>query len=190
MLVDNEKVVVLTYTLNVSENNSEKTLVESTPDDEPIAFIYGLEGMLPKFEEAIKGKKIGDKYAVTISAEDGYGIYDADAKITLPKADFEIDGEFDHEFLVEGAIVPMVNDAGEEVDATLLKVTNKEVTLDLNHPLAGKVLHFEGEILNVREPLEEELKHGHAHGPDGTEEDEEFDFDEEEEDDFDDEDNA
>ncbi|MBU0694942.1 MAG: FKBP-type peptidyl-prolyl cis-trans isomerase, partial [Bacteroidetes bacterium] len=84
MKIDNNHVVGLTYDLYVTENG-EKKHVESATTEQPLTFLYGVGMMLPKFEEHLTGLAVGDDYAFTLSAEDGYGVYDEKAVAPLPK---------------------------------------------------------------------------------------------------------
>ena len=162
MTIDNNHAVTLKYILKTDDANGEKVLVEETTDENPLSFIYGAGMMIPKFEEHIKGLKTGDKTSFTILPEDGYGELNPEAVVQLPIDMFE-----GQELPPVGAILPLSDNQGNNFQAFVVEVTPEAVIADLNHPMAGKSLHFEVEILNNREATAEELSHGHTHGIDG-----------------------
>lgn len=162
MTIDNNHAVTLKYVLKTDDANGEKVLVEETTDENPLSFIYGAGMMIPKFEEQIKGLKTGDKTSFTILPEDGYGELNPEAVVQLPIDMFE-----GQELPPVGAILPLSDNQGNTFQAFVVEVTPEAVIADLNHPMAGKSLHFEVEILNNREATAEELSHGHTHGIDG-----------------------
>lgn len=162
MTIDNNHAVTLKYILKTDDANGEKVLVEETTDENPLSFIYGAGMMIPKFEEQIKGLKTGDKTSFTILPEDGYGELNPEAVVQLPIDMFE-----GQELPPVGAILPLSDNQGNNFQAFVVEVTPEAVIADLNHPMAGKSLHFEVEILNNREATAEELSHGHTHGIDG-----------------------
>lgn len=162
MTIDNNHAVTLKYILKTDDANGEKVLVEETTNENPLSFIYGAGMMIPKFEEQIKGLKTGDKTSFTILPEDGYGELNPEAVVQLPIDMFE-----GQELPPVGAILPLSDNQGNNFQAFVVEVTPEAVIADLNHPMAGKPLHFEVEILNNREATAEELSHGHTHGIDG-----------------------
>lgn len=162
MTIDNNHAVTLKYILKTDDANGEKVLVEETTNENPLSFIYGAGMMIPKFEEQIKGLKTGDKTSFTILPEDGYGELNPEAVVQLPIDMFE-----GQELPPVGAILPLSDNQGNNFQAFVVEVTPEAVIADLNHPMAGKSLHFEVEILNNREATAEELSHGHTHGIDG-----------------------
>ena len=164
MTIDNNHVVALNYTLHTIEENGEKTFVEQTTSENPLTFLYGVGMMLPKFEEQLLGMVAGDKKSFTIVPEDGYGDRDDNAKTELPVEMFEESG-----MPPIGAILPLQDGQGNHVNAMVLEITPEFVVVDLNHPMAGKTLHFDLEVQSTRPATEEELDHGHAHGIDGHE---------------------
>jgi len=103
-----------------------------------------------------------------LTAEDaGYGAYDEQLFMNLPKDIFVVDGEFDSEAIQPGNMVPMNDEQGNSLTAQIIEVNDEEVAVDFNHPLAGLDLHFKGTVEEVRPATEEELAHGHVHGPNG-----------------------
>ena len=105
----------------------------------------------------------GCKFDVTLSPADGYGETDPNRIIDLPKAAFEVNGEIREDLLVPGNTIPMMNSMGGVIPGVVLEVTEDSVKMDLNHQMAGKTLHFTGEVLSVREATEKELTEG-LHG--------------------------
>ena len=165
MTIDKNHVVALQYTLHAIEDNGEKTFIEKTDAENPFTFLYGVGMMLPKFEEHLQGMVAGDKKSFTIVPEEGYGDKDENAKTELPIAMFEESG-----IPPVGAILPLQDPEGNHINAIVLEVTPEAVIADLNHPMAGKTLHFDLEVESTRPATAEELDHGHAHGVDGHEE--------------------
>ena len=164
MTVDNNHVVALSYTLHTIEGDGEKVFVEETNGENPLTFLYGVGMMIPKFEDEIKGLAAGDKKSFTISPAEAYGERQDDAIAQLPVDMFQESG-----MPPVGAILPLSDNQGNNFQAVVVEVTPEMVVADLNHPMAGKTLNFDVEILNTRPATEEELSHGHAHGVDGTE---------------------
>ncbi len=162
MTIDKNHVVALNYILHTIEEDGRKVLVEKTTQDNPLTFLYGVGMMIPKFEESIKGLTTGDKTSFTIEPVEGYGERDPEAVAELPVNMFE-----GHDLPPVGAILPLSDNQGNNFQAVVLEVTPETVLADLNHPMAGKTLVFDVEVLNTRPATEEELAHGHAHGIDG-----------------------
>ena len=119
--------------------------------------------MLPKFEEELQGMAAGEQKSFTINAEEGYGERQDNSTVQLPVAMFEQSG-----MPPVGAILPLQDPEGNHLNAVVLEVSPEAVTVDLNHPMAGKTLHFDIEVVATRPATEEELAHGHAHGIDGN----------------------
>lgn len=164
MTIDNNHVVAVKYILHTIEEDGSKILVEETTAENPLTFLYGLGMMIPKFEQNIHGLKAGDTAAFVIHPEEAYGEKQEDAIAQLPIDMFGEGG-----LPPVGAILPLTDNEGNNFQAFVVEVTPEVVIADLNHPMAGKVLDFQVEILNTRPATEEELSHGHAHGIDGNE---------------------
>ena len=164
MTIDKNQVVALHYTLNALEENGEKTFIETTEAENPFTFLYGVGMMLPKFEEELQGMVAGDKKSFTIVPEEGYGEKIEEATTQLPVEMFADSG-----MPPIGAMLPLQDAQGNHVSGIVLEVSEETVTVDLNHPMAGKTLHFDIELESTRLATEDELAHGHVHGADGTE---------------------
>ena len=158
MKIGQNKVVEFAYELEV-----DGVVVDHTTVEKPLDYIHGTGCLLPKLEEHIEGMEPGDKFDVTLSPADGYGEVDQNRIIDLPKAAFEVNGEIREDLLVPGNTIPMMNSMGGVIPGVVLEVTADSVKMDLNHQMAGKTLHFTGEVVSVREATEKELTEG-LHG--------------------------
>lgn len=158
MKIEKNRVVEFAYELEVDGN-----IVDHTTKERPLDYIQGTGSLLPKLEEHIEGMEPGDKFDVTLSPADGYGEVEPERIIDLPKAAFEVNGEVREDLLVPGNTIPMMNSMGGVIPGVVLEVTADSVKMDLNHQMAGKTLHFTGEIVSVREATEKELTEG-LHG--------------------------
>ena len=157
-MIATKKMVTVTYDLYVGGEDGEAELMEQATRQQPFTFCFGVGMMLERFEQHLEGRKAGDKFDFVIDYTEAYGEYEDENIVELPKKLFEIDGEFDGEWVAEGNVVPLVDKNGSRVDASVVTVGEDTVTVDLNHPLAGEDLHFTGEIIDVRDATEEELK--------------------------------
>jgi FKBP-type peptidyl-prolyl cis-trans isomerase SlyD len=165
--ISKNKVVSLTYELKVENENGEQNLVEAADNNHPMVFLFGVSGLPDKFEENLEGKNEGDTFSFALEAEEGYGEYDQNALVNIPKNVFEIDGKIDEEMLQEGNYIPMSDNEGNHMQGRVVEVGGEEVVMDFNHPLAGQKMFFEGKIVEVREATAEEIAHGHVHGEGG-----------------------
>ena len=164
MNISPNSVVALTYELHTTNEEGQQVFVEKADEQNPLVFLYGVGMMLPKFEEHLAGLKTGDEYSFELSAADGYGELDPGAFADLPKTMFtEAGGELPN----VGDVIPLQDNNGNQFRAGVTAVHEDTISVDLNHPMAGKNLVFNGVILNVREATQDELAHGHAHGADG-----------------------
>jgi FKBP-type peptidyl-prolyl cis-trans isomerase SlyD len=158
MKITANKAVSAEYELYVdSETEGELELMEKATEQQPLSFIYGKGMMLPKFEENLFGLQVGDKFDFVINNEDAYGFYDDENVIDLDRSIFEIDGKLDDKMIFEGNIVPLMDNEGNRINAQIITISDSQVKVDLNHPLAGENLHFKGSVLDVREATEKEL---------------------------------
>ena len=158
MKIEKDKVVVITYELEV-----EGKVVDAATPDNPLDYIQGMHMLIPRFEAELEGLEEGGVFAFTIQPEEGYGAYDEKRRILLPKSAFTIQGEVREDLMEIGRILPMVGNDGSIVNATVVEVKEEGVTMDFNHPMAGKVLNFKGKVLSVRDATEKELTEG-LHG--------------------------
>ncbi len=158
MKIAKNAVVSLTYELT----DAEGALIEKA--GEPISYLHGgYDGIFPLVEEALQGKAVGDKFAVSMQPDDAFGEYEHDLVRVEPRNMFPAE-----------VAVGMQFEGGAEGDNdedfmlyTVTEVNENEVTVDGNHPLSGKALTFSGVITGVRPATAEELTHGHVHGEHG-----------------------
>ena len=158
MKIQKDKVIAVSYELEVEGKIADKASSEA-----PLEYIHGTGMLLPKFEAALDGKVAGDPFEFTLTPEEGYGVYNPKYLIPLPIEAFQVDGKVHEELLVVGRTLPMLNSDGQVVRGTVAAVDEKSVTMDFNHPMAGKTLHFTGKVESVREATEKELREG-LHG--------------------------
>lgn len=165
MQITKNTVVSLSYVLK--RDNAKGEIIEETRAGDPLVFLYGNGQMLPKFEEHLSTLQTGSDFEFTLSSDDAYGEMDQDAIIDLDKSIFMVDGKIDNDLLEIGNVIPMRDEQGHMLNGTVVSLTDDMVRMDFNHPMAGNVLHFTGKVLEVRNATDEELSHGHAHGPGG-----------------------
>ncbi|MBX7202722.1 MAG: FKBP-type peptidyl-prolyl cis-trans isomerase [Bacteroidia bacterium] len=169
MIVSDKTVVSVNYKLTVSnEQHPQEELVEETSEARPFVFLFGTGGLLEEFEKNLNGLKIGESFDFIIKSENGYGVSSDENIVQLPINAFKAEGEeLDTEMIRAGNFIPMVDDQGHQLQGLVVSVSDDHVLMDFNHPLAGKDLHFQGNIKDVRQASAEELAHGHVHGEGG-----------------------
>lgn len=155
MIIENNKVITINFTLK----NSEGTLLETTEGDKPFDFLQGAMEILPKLEYELEGKSVGEKLTITLDPDEAYGERNDELVDELSLEEFGPEGVAVGDELQ----VPMDDDI---ILLTITKIEGDVVTADMNHPLAGMTLVFDIEILGVRDATKEELEHGHAHSED------------------------
>ncbi len=158
MKISKNKVVEVAYELEVDGK-----IIDVAEEKKPLDYIQGANMLLPKFEEILEGKEAGYEFSFTLNPEEGYGEYNDDNCIELPKSAFEVNGEIKEELLKIGNIIPMLDGQEQVVRGIVSKIEDNKVTMDFNHPMAGKVLNFKGKVISVREATEKELTEG-LHG--------------------------
>ncbi len=139
MQIGGNKVVTIDYTLT----DHEGTVIDTSKGEEPMSYIQGIGNLIPGLESALEGKSAGDTLQVSVAPVEGYGLRDEALMQVMPMEAFEGVGE--------------------------VEVDGDNVTVDGNHPLAGLTLNFDVAVRDVRDATDEELSHGHAHGPEGHE---------------------
>lgn len=157
MEITTQKVVTIDYTLTDEQGE----VIESNADGQSLAYIHGVGALIPGLEEALKGREEGETVEVTVPPEKAYGERREDMIQTVPKDRFDTERD-----LEVGMQFQARSQQGTQV-VTVTGVEEEDVTVDANHPLAGQTLNFEVEIKEVRDATEEELEHGHVHGPGG-----------------------
>ncbi|MBX3710457.1 MAG: peptidylprolyl isomerase [Lysobacter sp.] len=133
---------------------------ESSNGGEPLAILIGHNNIIPGLEKAMEGREAGEKFDVDVPAAEAYGERREGLSQRIPKKHF---GE---QRLMPGMQVVLQTNFGPRA-VTIEKVGMSVVDVDLNHPMAGKDLHFDIEIVEVREASAEEVEHGHVHGEGG-----------------------
>ncbi len=151
-------VVSIHYTL---KNEAGETLDSSVGQD-PLEYLHGAGSIVPGLEEALVGKKIGERFDVTVPPDGAYGDKDPRGIQKVPRSAFAAD-------MVLEPGMPFVAEGpdGEPVQVWISAIEADRVVIDLNHPLAGVTLHFDGTIDSLRDATAEELAHGHPHGAGG-----------------------
>ncbi len=158
MNITKDTVVTLHYKLSDAQGN----LIEES--SEPMVYLHGgYNNTLPKIEEALDGKAAGAQVALQVEPSDAFGEYDAELVKIEPSNLFPEDVEVGMQF--EG--VPDGNQNAEPRVFTVTEIADGKVVLDGNHPLAGIALRFALNVLDVRKASDEEVAHGHVHGPHG-----------------------
>jgi FKBP-type peptidyl-prolyl cis-trans isomerase SlyD len=155
MQIAANKVVTLEYTLSDPEGE----VLDTSKGREPLAYIHGTQGIIPGLETALEGKTTGDTLQVTVPPEEGYGDRNEALVFDVPRDRFQgvNDVEVGMQFRVPSELGPRL--------ITVVGVEENEVKVDANHPLAGKTLVFDVDIVGVRDATKEELEHGHVHAP-------------------------
>ncbi len=156
MKVAKDCVVGIEYSLHLGDGK-----IIDASDGDPILFIQGAGQIVPGLEKALEGAEVGTEKQVKVSPDEGYGDVDTQAIRLVPREAFPKDAPIE-----AGAEFVILDDQQNEVPIRISKVENGKVTVDFNHPLAGKTLHFSVKVTQVRTALPEELEHGHAHGDD------------------------
>ena len=150
LTITENKVVTFEYTLK----NESGEIIDSSINNTPITYIHGSGNIIPGLEDELEGKKVGDKFHASINPEDGYGVRHDDL---IQKIDKE---RLSHLPNIEiGMQLQAYDEDGMQI-LTVVDISDSDVTLDGNHPLAGERLHFDVEITDMREATEEEIEFG------------------------------
>ncbi|UKN00279.1 peptidylprolyl isomerase [Paracrocinitomix mangrovi] len=157
MKIAQHSVVTLNYTLK----NSKGELLDTSEGREPLVYLHGVGGLIPGLEKELDDKVTGDKFTAVIPPEEAYGTRREELLKLVSKDGFQGDEE-----IQVGMQVQLQTEHGPAI-AVITKIDGNDVTLDLNHPLADMTLHFDVAVEDVREATEEEIAHGHVHGPGG-----------------------
>lgn len=151
------KYITVAYSLYTDNSEGVHELVEQAPVEHPFQFITELGVALEAFEAKLKDLNAGDEFDFTLSVDEAYGPYEQEHVIELPKSTFMLNGRFQKDVIFEGAVIPLVNADGNRFQGLVLEVKDDVVVIDLNHPLAGKELHFKGSVVTSREATETEV---------------------------------
>lgn len=137
-------------------------VVDSSEGSDPLAYLHGSKNIVVGLESAMEGKAVGDSFDVKVSPGEGYGERFEEAVQQVPRAMFPPDAQ-----LKAGIQFQAQDETGQPIMGTIMAVEGDTISVDFNHPLAGQNLNFSIEVVSVREPTDEETKHGHVHGPGG-----------------------
>ncbi len=156
-VVAKDVVVSLAYKLTVDGE-----VLDEAGKDDAIQFLHGHRNIIPGLENELTGLKLGDSKKVSVQPEEGYGLTDSEEIEEISLEDFP-------EGIVPeiGMELEVKDEDGNDLYGRVLAITEDTVTMDFNHPLAGKTLDFEVTVVGLRNATEDELSHGHVHGPDG-----------------------
>lgn len=157
MNIEQHSVATFHYTLS----NEQGEELESSRGGEPSLYLHGAGNIIKGLEDALAGHAAGDELQVTLSPQEAYGLRNAEKLHKVPVKHLLFQGK-----LRPGMVVQMGTDQGRQ-PVTVAKVGRHSATVDTNHPLAGQTLQFDIEVMAVRSASEEEIAHGHAHGPGG-----------------------
>lgn len=153
------KYVVMTYDLYKVDPDGKETLVHQVDPQDPETIIFGVTpGVIVPLEKAIEGLQQGGEFDLVVKSDEAFGPYDDEQIATLEKDIFLVDGKFDSDIIKKGAVVPMMTADGYRISGIVKDVTDTNVIMDFNHPLAGKDVRFKGKIQLVRDATPEELK--------------------------------
>ena len=158
MTIQDKKVVSFHYTLT----NQDGEQMETTRDKKPMTYLHGAQNIIPGLESAMAGRSVGDEFQVTLEPADAYGEKKEANIQRISSKHFRFPKK-----LKPGQIVGLQTRKGP-IQVTIVKVGRFNVDVDSNHPLAGQALTFDVEVSTVRDATEEEISHGHAHGPGGV----------------------
>ena len=145
-------VVSIHYTLT---DDAGKVL-DSSEGAQPLSYLHGHGQIIAGLERTLEGAAVGDAFELSVAAEDGYGEHDPSRIVEVPRGRLDFD-------VKAGDVVSAKEPGGRTVPFQVLAVSDGKVTLDGNHPLAGKNLHFAVRVVAVRPASSEELEHGHSH---------------------------
>lgn len=160
MTIKENSAVSFHYTLTDDDGQT----LDSSAGKDPLAYLHGAGNIIPGLESALAGKSVGDAMVVAVTAAEGYGEVQKELIQEVPRDAFQgVDS------IEVGMQFEAQTGQGGTVPVTVTAVTEETVTVDGNHPLAGKNLNFDVSIEDVRDATEEELEHGHVHGVGGHE---------------------
>lgn len=156
--ITKDKVVSIHYTLRDDDGQ----VLDSSDARAPLDYLHGAGNIVVGLESGLNGRSSGEKLKVDVAPEHGYGVHDPRGVQRVPRQAFpdDVDLEPGMQFSAE-------DPEGGMATIWIVKVESDQVVIDMNHPLAGKTLHFEVSIAGVRDATKEELAHGHPHGEHG-----------------------
>ncbi len=154
MKVTQNKVVSLHYVLT---DDNGTTIDSSRKRGEPFSYLHGFNNIISGLEAALEGHEAGFKKDIHVAPSDGYGEYNTEAVFEVSRDKFPENEEITVGMRVQGESPDGV------MDFTVVRLDSENVILDANHPMAGQTLHFDVELLDVRDATTQEIEHGHVH---------------------------
>lgn len=148
MKIEKDKMVQIHYTLKDDDGNQ----LDTSVGNEPLEYLHGNGNLIPGLEIQLEGKEPGQKFTAVIEPKDAYGEYDEKMIVEVPR------NQFDSELPIQEGMAFQADTPEGPMIVRVIKVTEETVTVDGNHELAGKTLHFDVEVVNVREATEDDLK--------------------------------
>lgn len=165
MTIADDCVVAFHYKLcEVLPDGSRSGWLEQSSGREPLLYLHGHANVIPGLEQAMAGKKAGDSLEITLPPEQAYGLRRSNAMVRVPIKHLHLPGG--PKSLSPGVIVGVQTNQGVR-SALVVKAGRYNVDIDTNHPFAGRTLHYQLDIVNVRKATAEEITHRHAHGAGG-----------------------
>lgn len=158
MKIEKDKVVSLHYRLSEKDGKE----FENNRDSLPMVYLHGYSNLLGALEDQLEGLEQGAVKSVTLDAHEAYGVRKEDSIQRVPIK--HLLGKYKR--LLPGMVVKVNTGQGAK-NASVIKAGKFNIDLDMNHPLAGKTLVFDIEIVEIRDASADEIQHGHAHGPGG-----------------------
>jgi len=155
--IEKNRVVVLHYTVRDEQGQ----VIDRSEGRVPLSYLHGKGNIIPGLEQALAGRTAGEKLEVTVPPEQGYGPRNERLVQIIARSLFDEGME-----LTPGMRVRATGPQGARL-VTVVRVERDFVTIDANHPLAGRTLNFSVEVAEVRKATHEEVSHGHVHGPGG-----------------------
>jgi FKBP-type peptidyl-prolyl cis-trans isomerase SlyD len=159
MTIVKNSIATLHYTLKDDAGE----ILDVADENNPFLYMHGVGGMIPGLEKALENGKAGEKVVVSIAPADAYGDRNPNLTQDVPR---EMFGSITDEDMVVGAQFQAQTDQGVEI-ITVVEIDGDTIKIDGNHPMAGETLHFDVDVIDVRDATEEEVSHGHPHGPGG-----------------------
>ena len=154
LMIGKHSVVSIHYTLKDDDGE----IMDSSEGKDPLAYLHGANNLIPGLEDELQGKTAGAKFQATIEPKDAYGDINEEFVQTISKQMFQGADE-----IKPGMTFTAQGEGGQQRQVRVVGVEGDNVTIDANHPMAGKTLHFDVEVVEVREATPQELEHGHVH---------------------------
>lgn len=151
------KFIAVAYELFTIDEDGTAHKEQQVTAEEPFSFISGFGITHKEFENNIYPLQTGDTFDFTLTPQQGFGEYIDEAVAEIPRETFFVDGKFDDQHCFVGAIIPLQNQEGQHFNGIVMDIDNEKVTVDLNHPWAGKGLNFKGTIVESREATNDEV---------------------------------